>query len=85
MDIKVLGPGCPNCEELKKRTEQALSELGMNAEVIKVSDMTEIVEHTLSTPGLLINGKLKHAGKPLPPSKTIKSLIGEEAVAFHKG
>lgn len=79
MEIKVLGPGCPNCEELKKRTEQALREIGVNAEVEKVSDMAEIVKHTLSTPGLLINGKLKHSGKPLPPSEAIKAMIGEEA------
>lgn len=77
MDVKVLGPGCPNCEELKKRTEQALAELGVSAEVEKVSEMAEIVKHTLSTPGLLINGKLKHSGKPLPPSEAIKTMIEE--------
>jgi len=79
MEIKVLGPGCPNCEELKKRTEQALKELAITAEVNKITDMAEIVKHTLSTPGLLINGKLKHSGKPLPPSEAIKAMIGEEA------
>lgn len=77
MEIKVLGPGCPNCEEMKRRTEQAVKELGIDAGVEKVTDMAEIMKHTMSTPALVVDGTLVHAGKPLPPVEKIKSLIGE--------
>ena len=75
MEIKVLGPGCPNCEEMKRRVEQAVKELGIDATVEKVTDLAEIMKHTMSTPGLLVDGKLIHAGKPLPPVDKIKSLL----------
>ena len=75
MEIKVLGPGCPNCEEMKRRVEQAVKELGIDATVEKVTALAEIMKHTMSTPGLLVDGKLIHAGKPLPPVDKIKSLL----------
>lgn len=77
MEIKILGPGCPNCEELKRRTTQALNELGMEAEIQKVTDIMEIMKFTMSTPGLVVNGKLKHSGKPLPSVDRIKTLLHE--------
>ncbi len=76
MQIKVLGPGCPNCEEMTRRVKQAVDELGIEAEIEKVTDMAEIMKHTMSTPGLVVDGKLVHAGKPLPPVEKIKSMIG---------
>lgn len=78
MEIKILGPGCPNCEEMKRRVEQAVEELGITAGVEKVSEMTEIMKYTISTPGLVIKGKLKHSGKPLPPAEKVKELIRQE-------
>lgn len=75
MEIKVLGPGCPNCEEMKRRVEQAVKDLGVEAKVEKVTDMAEIMKYTMSTPGLVVDGKLKHAGKPLPPVDKIKQLL----------
>jgi len=75
MEIRILGPGCPNCEELKKRTEKAMKELGIDGEVGKITDIREIMKFTLSSPGLVVNGQLKHAGKPLPPVEKIKELI----------
>jgi small redox-active disulfide protein 2 len=75
MEIKVLGPGCPNCEEMKRRVEQAVKELGIDATVEKVTDMAEIMKHTMSTPALVVDDKLVHAGKPLPPVEKIKSLL----------
>ncbi len=79
MEIKVLGPGCPNCKEMKRRVEQALRELGIDVKVKKVTDMMEIMKYTMSTPALVIDGKLKHTGKPLPPVEKIKQLITEQS------
>jgi small redox-active disulfide protein 2 len=78
MEIKVLGPGCPNCHKMEELAKTAVKELGTDATIEKVSDIAEIMRYTMSTPGLVVNGKLKHSGKPLPGLDRIKKLIGEE-------
>jgi small redox-active disulfide protein 2 len=75
MEIKVLGPGCPNCQMLEETVKKAVRELGIDAKVEKLTDIREIMKYTMSTPGLVINGKLKHAGKPLPTLDKVKELI----------
>lgn len=79
MDIKVLGPGCANCTKMEELAKQAVKELAIEATIEKVSDMREIMKYTMSTPGLVVNGKLKYSGKPLPPVEKIKELIKSEA------
>ncbi len=78
MEIKVLGPGCANCHTVEQLAKTALKELGMDAKVEKISDIQEIMKYTMSTPGLLVNGKLKHSGKPLPNIEKVKAVIKEE-------
>jgi len=63
-------------EELAKT---AVKELGIEARIEKVPDIQEIMRYTMSTPGLVVNGKLKHSGKPLPNIEKVKALIKEEA------
>jgi small redox-active disulfide protein 2 len=80
MEIKVLGPGCANCGKMEEMARTAVKELGIDANVIKITDIGEIARHgILSTPGLVVNGKLKHSGKPLPGIDKVKALIREEA------
>ena len=79
MEIKVLGPGCANCHTMEQLAKTAVKELGIDARVEKVSDIQEIMKFTMSTPGLVVNGKLKHSGKPLPNIAKVKALIQEEA------
>jgi len=79
MDIKVLGPGCANCHTMEELAKKAVSELGITAEIGKISDIQEIMKYTMSTPGLVINGRLKHSGRPLPSIDKVKALIKEEA------
>lgn len=78
MEIKVLGPGCANCHTMEELAKRAVEELGMDAKVEKISDIQEIMRYTMSTPGLVVNGKLKHSGKPLPNIEKVKTLIKEE-------
>jgi small redox-active disulfide protein 2 len=80
MEIKVLGPGCPNCHMLEEMVNKAVTELGIDAKVEKVTDIIEIMKYTMSTPGLVINGKLKHSGKPLPSLEKVKELIQQENI-----
>jgi len=80
MEIKVLGPGCANCYKMEELAKAAVRELGVDATVVKITDIGEIVRHgILSTPGLIVNGKIKHSGKPLPPPEKVKDLIRQEA------
>lgn len=79
MEIKVLGPGCANCNTMEKLAKTALGELGIEAKIEKISDIQEIMKYTMSTPGLVVNGRLKHSGKPLPSLDKVKTLIKEEA------
>jgi small redox-active disulfide protein 2 len=79
MEIKVLGPGCPNCQKMEELTRKAVEELGIDAKIEKVKDIVEIMKYTMSTPGLVINGRLKHSGKPLPTLEKVKELIKQES------
>lgn len=79
MDIKVLGPGCANCHRIEEMAKKAVAELGIEATIEKITDIAEIIKYTMSTPGLVINGKLRHSGKPLPDIEKVKELIRQEA------
>ena len=79
MEIKVLGPGCANCHAMEQLAKTAVKELGVEANIEKISDIQEIMKYTMSTPGLVVNGRLKHSGKPLPNIEKVKALIKEEA------
>ena len=64
LNIKVLGSGCPNCQKVAAAAKNAVSNLGVDAEIIKVTDHAQIMAyHVLATPGLVINEKLVSAGR----------------------
>ena len=64
MDIKVLGPGCPRCQQTEQIVKEALSEAGMEATVEKVTDTMEIAGYgVMGTPAIIIDGEIKSVGK----------------------
>lgn len=78
MEIRILGPGCPRCGEVEKRTINALAELNVGADVQKITDLKKITEYKImGTPGLIINGKVKSSGR-IPSIDEIKNWIQEE-------
>jgi len=75
-DIKVLGPGCHNCKVLEQRVDEALVEAGIEASVTKVEDPMEIVAFgVLSTPGLVVDGKVVSSGR-VPSVRALVELLG---------
>ncbi len=63
LTIKVLGPGCENCKRLEATVRKVVSQLAIEAEVIKVTEHPEIMKYVLATPGLVINEKVVSAGR----------------------
>lgn len=78
MEIKILGPGCANCNKVEETVRKVVSQLGIQADISHIKDMKEIFKYTQLTPGILINGKLKHSGFPLPSEDKIRNIIIEE-------
>ncbi|MGD9570136.1 MAG: thioredoxin family protein [Sedimentibacter sp.] len=75
MIIKILGSGCKNCVALKENAETALKETGVDAEVVKVENMKDIVSYgVMQTPALVIDEKVVSYGKVLKTNEIIKIL-----------
>ena len=75
MEIKVLGPGCPKCKTLEEATRNAVSELGIDANVSKVDDIVQIMNYgVVRTPALVIDEKVIFSGK-VPNVAELKEII----------
>jgi len=75
MKIEILGTGCPKCETVAKNVEQAVATLGIQADVVKVTDITEIAARgVMLTPALSIDGEIKAVGK-VPTVDEIKAWL----------
>ncbi|MFO7778333.1 MAG: thioredoxin family protein [Nitriliruptoraceae bacterium] len=76
MDIKVLGPGCKNCVTLETRTREALTQLGQDATIEKVTDTAQIMGYgIMSTPGLVVDGQVVISGR-VPSVKQLTGMLG---------
>jgi small redox-active disulfide protein 2 len=75
LNIKVLGSGCSNCINLEKLCREVISENNIEAEIEKVTDYKDIMSYgIMSTPGLVVNGKVIHSGK-LPTKSTLTNWL----------
>ena len=64
MDIKVLGPGCPKCQQTEKIVKEAVAEAGVDAQVEKLTDTMEIAGYgVFGTPAVVVDGEVKSVGK----------------------
>ncbi len=78
-NIKVLGTGCANCKTTLKLIEEAARAKGVDVELEKVEDLPQIMSYgVMSTPGVVIDGKLVHAGG-IPSKAAIDSWLAEES------
>ena len=66
MKIEILGMGCAKCKQLMVNVEKAVKESGVQAEVVKVEDITSIMNYNvMTTPALVVDGIVVSAGKVL--------------------
>ncbi len=73
--IQILGTGCPKCNQLEQNARMAVQQLGLQAEIVKVKDIQEIMQMgVMMTPGLAIDGAVKSSGKLLSVDE-IKALL----------
>ena len=73
--LQILGTGCPKCHKLAENAEAAAKELGMEYELVKVTNINEIMKFgVMITPALAVDGQVKVAGK-VPSSEEIKKLL----------
>jgi small redox-active disulfide protein 2 len=77
MEIEVIGPGCPFCRKLYQRTQEVVTEKGIDAEVRHVTDLKTALKYFPMTPVLLVNGQVMHRGKHLPKKDKIAELISK--------
>jgi len=79
MEIKILGIGCPKCKRLEELARQALEEVGVEATVTKVTDVSAIMAYSIvNTPGLVIDEEVKSSGR-LPQKAEIVRWIQDAA------
>jgi len=75
MKIEVLGPGCAKCRATEKIVKKAVEELGIQAEVVKVEDLQDIINRgVMMTPAVIIDGKVRIEGRK-PTVEEIKNII----------
>jgi len=75
MKIQILGAGCPKCRQTEANAKEAVKNLGVTAEIDKVTDMNQIVEFGVTaTPALAVDGEVKFIGK-IPTVKEIKEVL----------
>ena len=76
MKIQILGTGCPKCKKVAEVAEKAVGELGVEAEIVKVTDINDIMNFgVMMTPALAIDGDVKVSGK-VPGLDDVKKWIG---------
>ena len=75
MKIEILGAGCAKCKTLEATVKQAVNELGIQAEIVKVEDFTKIMGYgVMGTPALVVDGTVKVVGR-VPSVDEIKKII----------
>lgn len=81
LTIKVLGSGCANCKRLEQLTRKVIDELGVEAEVIKVTDPLKYADYgVMATPGLVINERTVSSGR-IPSMAEVTSFVTSALVA----
>ncbi len=75
MEIKVLGPGCPKCQQTEKIVRETVADSGIQADIEKVTDIREIAGYgVFGTPAVVVDGQVKSMGK-IPKKEEVLNWI----------
>ena len=75
MKIQILGTGCPKCKQTEAHAREALKNLGLDAEIEKITGANEIADFgIMATPGLAVDGDIKFSGK-IPTVSEIEEVL----------
>ena len=84
MEIKILGPGCVNCQKVEQLVREAVAESGVAADIEKVSDIMKIAKYgVFGTPAVVVDGQVKSVGK-IPKKEEILAWIGAKAQSIRR-
>jgi len=82
LTIKVLGSGCANCKRVEQIARKVVSDMALEAEIVKVTEYPEIMKYNiLSTPGLVVNEKVVSSGRIPTPAEVTTWLVNAEMEA----
>ena len=82
MEIKVLGPGCPRCQQTEKIVKEAVAEAGVDAQIEKISDTMKIAGYgVFGTPAVVIDGEVKSVGK-IPDKEEVKGWLNLKSIGY---
>jgi small redox-active disulfide protein 2 len=77
MEIKILGTGCAKCKNLEKLTREVVEKKGINASIVKVEDITEIMKYNImATPALVVNETVEIKGR-VPSATEIEQVLSK--------
>lgn len=81
--VKILGSGCAKCNQLESATRQALKQLEMDTDIEHVTDVVRIAQYgVMSTPALVVNGKVVSCGKVLKVEEVVEILQRKKQVSY---
>ncbi len=84
MKIKILGTGCPNCKKLEQNTKDAISSLGQEIEIEKITGIEDIMKYNvMSMPALVIDETVAISGR-VPSAEEIKKLLSKNEISSAK-
>ena len=82
MEIKVLGPGCPKCQQTEKIVKEAVAAAGVDVQVEKITDVMKIMTYgVMGTPAVVVDGQVKSIGKVPKKEDVIKWIQTEQAAS----
>jgi small redox-active disulfide protein 2 len=78
LKIEILYPGCSKCDYTFEKVKQLLNEMELEAELVKITDVFEIIDKGVSfTPALIVDGKIKFQGR-VPSIKELREILTRE-------